>query len=594
MTVERCPVHRIRAWHRATRWPLALWRAWPAWLVCLASWATPGAAAASEGALLALEGHGDVVGGVAFSPDGRHLAGGGSGALALWELTTGEPRWRREFSLAGEGLLALSMTRVESLAFSPGGKELAVAGSNTVLEVLAVATGEAARPPIPVLDFKRAVAYSPDGRYLVSGGEGFNIEIREAASGHLRGRLEGHRGTVTGLAVSPDGRWLASVGEDHHLRLWALPTGRPLGALEGHLDQGLCVAFGPDGRRVVTGGTDRRALVWDVASLGGHVRPPGWPGGEEVAVSDSPVRVFQAPAPLCALRFAKDGKALVGVGQDRALRAWGLTSGEARQLFTAASHPGEPFEAAAFSRDDARLATLSHARLELWDASHGRKVYTFKGRDWFSSTFEFSPDGNLVATLEGRRLQLWHVTGSRRARVAAERGCEDRVLAFHPGGMRLATAGSGNDLRLWELTPRDGAWQLAGPRILAGHLDRVAALAFSPDGRCLASAGDDGTIRLWDGATGQPIRVMQGIGSRIAGLAFSPDGRSLASVADTTLALWDVASGARLRAYQGRHASLTDLAYDPGGRWVATSAHDGTVSLWDAARRPPGWPASLP
>jgi len=68
----------------------------------------------------------------------------------------------------------------------------------------------------------------------------------------------------------------------------------------------------------------------------------------------------------------------------------------------------------------------------------------------------------------------------------ARRTLETRTLVFSPEGRRLASAGVGGPLQLWNV--RDlvlsYTWQ--------GQCATVDAIAWSPDGRYLASGGLDG------------------------------------------------------------------------------------------------------
>src|SRR5262249_24969163 len=65
---------------------------------------------------------------------------------------------------------------------------------------------------------------------------------------------------------------------------------------------------------------------------------------------------------------------------------------------------------------------------------------------------------------------------------------------FHPSGTRVASAGQGRAILLWDIA--------TGAEVarLQGHANYIFSLAFSPDGTTLASGSGDCTLRLWDTA----------------------------------------------------------------------------------------------
>ena len=66
------------------------------------------------------------------------------------------------------------------------------------------------------------VAFSPDGRMLASASSDSTVRMWEAAAGQPIRTLEGHTAPVLSVAFSPDGRLLASGSADGTARLWGV------------------------------------------------------------------------------------------------------------------------------------------------------------------------------------------------------------------------------------------------------------------------------------------------------------------------------------------------------------------------------------
>ena len=214
-------------------------------------------AAAARPGIAVLAGHGFPVQAIAFSPGGRLLAViDNDHSLHLWNVATRQP-------------LGAPLTgAVNSAAFSPDGTLLAAGGSDHTVRLWDVTTRRQAydlRAGTATID---SVAFSPDGTLLAAGGSDHTVRLWNVATRQPLGApLTGHAGAVESVAFSPDGTMLASGGDDHTVRLWDVATRQPVGVpLTGHTGLVDSVAFSPDGTMLASGGFDGTVRLWDVAS----------------------------------------------------------------------------------------------------------------------------------------------------------------------------------------------------------------------------------------------------------------------------------------------------------------------------------------
>ncbi|MEN8136001.1 MAG: hypothetical protein ABFS18_10790 [Thermodesulfobacteriota bacterium] len=156
-----------------------------------------------------LDGHGDWVTAVLYSPSGRNIISGSKdGSIRIWDSGSG-----KETSMFRE-------------AWWGEIRELAISG---------------------------------DGSYLAGATENNSVVIWYVASGKLLNVLAGHSGRVNGVAFSTDGRLIVSGGVDGTVRLWNTTGGADPKALFG-----LAVKHDKGGERIKA--DKREAYKWYLKS----------------------------------------------------------------------------------------------------------------------------------------------------------------------------------------------------------------------------------------------------------------------------------------------------------------------------------------
>lgn len=191
------------------------------------------------------------VNGLALSRDASTmLTGCDNQTVYLWDVDKGQEPKR----FAGH------TNFVYAVAFAPDGRHIASGGTDRTVRVFDLATGNLLKT-FECANNVTNVAFTVDSKYVLSSGDSV-IHMWDHAAGKELRRFEGHQGPAPGMALSADGRRLLTGGDDKTIRLWDVATGKELHKLSGHGDTVHCVAFSSDGRRAISGSFDRSVRLW--------------------------------------------------------------------------------------------------------------------------------------------------------------------------------------------------------------------------------------------------------------------------------------------------------------------------------------------
>jgi WD40 repeat protein len=152
-------------------------------------------------------------------------------------------------------------TPLVAVAFSPDGRLVAGANRGGTATIWSTVTGRLQhrlrRARTPLTD----VEFSHDGRFVATAAIGGDARIWQVSNGIAIHTLKGHLGRIARVAFSPDDRWLVTAGPTTG-GLWQVSTGRLLFYLRGHTNQLEDAAFAPDGKHIVTASDDRTVRTY--------------------------------------------------------------------------------------------------------------------------------------------------------------------------------------------------------------------------------------------------------------------------------------------------------------------------------------------
>ncbi len=469
----------------------------------------------------------------------------------------------------GQELLQLegNADKATCVAFAPDGKTLVTGNATGGVCLVDVTTGKAIREWHK--DHTRriqALCFGPDGKTLASTANGEKtIRLRDVA-GDEGGRALSVDADIHCLTFSPNGLMLAGGGW-HGTRcpihLWDLKSGKILPPLNGHFFGVESVAFSGDGKRLVSIGVDNAVRLWDLAT------------GKELSPN------AEHFSWVTSIVFLHGGRTVATGGMDGTIRLWDASNG--KSVGRCDGHTDRVWRLLLTPDGKSLVSASNDGTLRFWDTATNRELGTFRVGERDPVSVALSSDGRLIACAD--RLGALHIwdrsTGAKVQYIAAPVLRMLGAVAFSPDSKVLAGVVfhkiNQSELVLWEVaTSREmRRWSIS---------PESGFVVFAQDGRSLAVTSDGpNPLRVYETATGKEQARLGGPWSISSNAPiFSPDGRMLvtAGVQDGNVRIWEVASGKLRRQFGGHRNTVGSVDFSPDGRHVASASQDTTALIW--------------
>ncbi|KAF9904203.1 wD repeat domain [Linnemannia zychae] len=213
-----------------------------------------------------LFGHNDDVLQLVFSPCGRWIVSADRDGARLWDLETNDhPGFLAQTEKTSVVVYCLCFTPTSHILLKP---------NNGVLRLL---DPRAQDPRIALKEIIipteiRSLACSPDGKEVAIAGDNGTVYLWDLQSDKHCAELKGHKKAVRPIAYSPCGKWMISGSEDRTIRVWRVGTGNVsswscVAVVHGCSKAILSLAWDPvKAMEFVTGCEDSSIRVWRITS----------------------------------------------------------------------------------------------------------------------------------------------------------------------------------------------------------------------------------------------------------------------------------------------------------------------------------------
>lgn len=416
----------------------------------------------------------------------------------------------------------------------------------------------------------------PGTRELVHAvnGEDAHVEVLNLSNGHSYVYLHGRSGTIRSVACSDDGRWVAAGYEHGWVAVWDMnQCDEEQDEKLQHLDQFDAVRLHEGyvdsmcwvGSRLITVGGDGRAVEFDVLST--------------AATQQGYLHRARA---VCFVGDSED--VLLGLWDGVVLR---MTAKELQDLCRDMAAVTDPplhwtelphrialnsTMGSLASTRDGRLFAVGNlrGRVRIFQTADGRKLWDIQCAEELPSghgvhALEFSQSADRLYWVDNHRIHCQFLTGTKRALQSDDISCESMLLSPDESWIDVVDSAEGvfrYDAEDLHQLPQNACAQGCG------------AIARFED--MLLTGQEDGTIRGYDNTTREELGVMKvHSGPVVDTKLFHNSSTGISIDMDSRIHIWDHVAGTvfgSITRKSGRRecTDFHDLAISRNNRWLIT------------------------